>query len=252
MNKLFPLRTILILWIGLNAAVLDTNAQDTIPKKKPNYEFKYKIALNASFSEGNVSRRLVNWQNEFAYSDSTLELATNPRYVYGIQNGQNAENELYTDLILNLFPKNVLYVLGFGTVEKSNLRSIDVRQQYGGGLGLHLIRKPKNIFSITNALIYEKTDFEENQTIETFRNSTRIKGKHLLFKDKLIITHLSFFQPSLQNQKNYRWSNLVNFDIPFTKHLSFQIVFENTYESIVAEGRKNNDSRLMFGFSIKS
>jgi putative salt-induced outer membrane protein YdiY len=54
----------------------------------------------------------------------------------------------------------------------------------------------------------------------------------------------------LNDIANVRWNTLISLELPLSKWFSLRAGFENTYESVVAENRKQNDSRVTFGFSI--
>ena len=219
----------------------------TTPKKNP---FAARFYVDASLTRGNVKRDLLVSRAEFVYSGGILELNLNPRYTYGIQNEVVAERDFFTDFNFNLFHQKVLYGFGLGILETSNLRAIDIRWLAGGGVGLHLIRKPKAYFSITNALIYEETDFKAGNTIFTFRNSTRLKGNYELGNSKITLKHLIFVQPSLEQRDNYRWNMLFNLEFPIQTWLRFNLTYEESYESIVSEGRRNNDFSFRAGLVI--
>jgi Protein of unknown function, DUF481 len=222
----------------------DTSKKVIPAPSKFKKNFKYKFVTDGIAAEGKVIR------TEFLYADSTIEFGTHPRFEYGEQNGQLAEREYYTDLLTNIFPKNKFYGLIFGVAEKSNLRAINTRIQAGGGVGVHLVRTPNSQLSITNAIIYENTDFDNKTDIETVRNSIRVKGKHILIAKKLTFVHLSLYQPSLNDAENYRWSSSIALEVPFIEKIKFRMGLDNNYDNIVAEGKKNNDIRFTVGIAI--
>ena len=215
--------------------------------------FKYKIALDGTLMTGNVERKLGIFRTDIAHIDSVFEFAMSPRFAYGEQNGKLAEREYYTDLTAILFPKNKIYALAFGILEQSNLRAIQFRSQAGGGIGFHIFQKPNNLLSITNVIIHEKTDFQDDTkkpTIELARNSTRLKGKHTLVAKKLTFSHVSFLQPSITDIKNLRWNTLLTLEVPITNSFRFRVTYEQFYESNVVNNRKNSDTRLVVGLAL--
>ncbi len=222
-------------------------------KQRFNKNFKYKIALDGTLMTGNVERKLGVFRTDIAHIDSVFEFAMSPRFAYGEQNGKLAEREYYTDLTAILFPKNKVYALAFGILEQSNLRAIQFRSQAGAGIGFHIFNKPNNMLSITNVIIHEKTDFQDDtkkETIELARNSTRLKGKHTLISKKLVFSHVSFMQPSITDIKNLRWNTLLTLEVPITNILRFRVTYERFYESVVVNNRKNNDTRLVVGLAL--
>ena len=222
-------------------------------KQRFNKNFKYKIVLDGTLMTGNVERKLGVFRAEMAHIDSVFEFAMSPRVAYGEQDGKLAEREYYTDLTAILFPKNKVYMLSFGILEQSNLRAIQFRSQIGGGIGFHIFQKPNNALSVTNVIIHEKTDFQDDtkkQTIELARNSTRLKGKHTLIPKKLVFSHVTFMQPSITDIKNLRWNTLLTLEVPITSIIRFRITYERFYESVVVNNRKNSDTRLVVGFAL--
>jgi len=226
---------------------IDKASQDPLPPA-----FKTSLNLTGTLSDGNVNRQLINISSSFSYENSLMEYSFSPQYSYGIQEGDLREDDFLGTFAFNVFQQNVVYVLGFGSVQTSHLRRINFRWESGGGVGFHIIRKNNVTFSITNALIYENTDFagEETEDLETMRFSTRFKGRYKLFNEKLIITHFLFIQPSLLDRDNFRFTGNISIKLPLNKHLSFNILATDTYESVVAEGRLNNDFNIQVGLSL--
>ena len=79
-----------------------------------------------------------------------------------------------------------------------------------------------------------------------------INGKYHLFKKKMIFTHESYFQPSLSQSSNYRWQADVGIEFPIWAFLNFKINYLHTFESIVIENQKQEDTFLTFGLTLKN
>ena len=73
-----------------------------------------------------------------------------------------------------------------------------------------------------------------------------------MFKNKVILNHESYFQPSIEHSNNFRWRADVGLELPVWKFLNFKINYLQTFESIVIENQKQNDEFLTFGFTLKS
>ncbi|TAF63446.1 MAG: DUF481 domain-containing protein [Cytophagales bacterium] len=213
----------------------------------------FKVAFNSSgsVSTGNVNRLLIDNRLTMSYTDSKwIDVGLSPYYRYGEIDSLLLENELGADLAFSTPANSRVYALGFGSAETSNLRKIDYRVLGGLGAGWRIIRNDVASVSITNAFIYEETNFYELADIYTFRNSTRLKGKYNIIKDKIIFSHLFFYQPSIQDNNNYRWEISAGLEIFITKRISLLLQYRDTYESIVAEGTKNRDVAFTYGLSI--
>jgi hypothetical protein len=211
---------------------------------------KYRFVGDGNFTRGNVNRSLVVLRAEVIFSGPVINIATNPRFTYGKQNGVLAERDSYLDLFVDVFKKRKTYVFGLGALETSNLRRIDLRQMAGAGVGYRVVKSKNNDLSLTNAFLYESTNFREIATVSTIRNSFRIKGKHSVMQDKIRFNHLTFIQPALNDLSNLRWNTILSMELPLNKWVTLRTSFENSYESVVESSRKRNDSRVTFGISV--
>jgi hypothetical protein len=211
---------------------------------------KYRFIGDGNFTRGNVNRSLMVLRAEVIFSGPVINIATNPRFTYGKQNGVLAERDSYLDLFVDIFKKRKTYVFGLGVLETSNLRRIDLRQMAGAGIGYRVIKTKNNDLSLTNAILYESTNFREIATVSTIRNSFRVKGKHAVMQDKIRFNHLTFIQPALNDISNLRWNTILSVELPLNKWVTLRTSFENSYESVVESTRKRNDSRVTFGISV--
>jgi hypothetical protein len=233
-------------------AKMDSINQKKAPPVPPKPRiFKYDLSLTGSLNEGNVSRKLLAFRSEFKWTGKVVELDIHPRFAFGEQNKQLAENEPYIDAMLNFFHQKKVYAFAMTNLEASNLRGINFRWLGGLGVGWHIIRKEKVKLSLTNLILHEGTDFREANApdIILWRNSTRLKGQYNIFKNRLTFKHWLYFQPSF-TAKNFRWNGIFSLEFPIYKNIQFRVNFEDVYESIVPEGRKNTDRFLTLGLSL--
>jgi hypothetical protein len=211
---------------------------------------RYRLIGDGNFTRGNVNRSLLVLRAELLFSGPVINIATNPRFTYGKQNGVLAERDSYTDIFVDVFKKRKTYVFGLGALETSNLRKIDLRVMAGAGVGYRLLKTQNHDLSLTDAILYESTDFRELPTVTTLRNSFRIKGKHSFAKDRVRFNHITFLQPALNDFTNNRWNTILSLELPINSWVSIRTSFENSFESVVEAGRKQNDSRITFGVSV--
>jgi hypothetical protein len=211
---------------------------------------RYRLIGDGNFTRGNVNRSLMVLRAELLFSGPLISISTNPRFTYGKQNGVLAERDSYADLFFDVFKKSRTYVFGLGVLETSNLRRIDLRQMAGAGIGFRVLRGATNNLSLTNAVLYESTNFAEISTVTTARNSFRVKGKHSVLQDKIRFNHITFIQPALNDLSNLRWNTILSIELPINKWVTLRTSFENSYESVVEATRKKNDSRITFGVSV--
>lgn len=233
---------------------------DTIPLGK----LTYSLGLEGDFRRGNLQRDLytVRLALEFVPKRTWLGFYSSPRYSNGKTNGQLQEDELFVDLNGTAFyNRHDVYGLAFGVVERSNLRQINRRLYGGAGAGWRItggLRNPeaKMKVAVTNALLYEGTDFiekpgEGSRDVTVLRNSTRLRVTASWLDGRFTLANTTFFQPAL-NRPNLRANAVTQALIQLTKRLAFSLTLENSYESVVAAGRQNADHRLTFGLTLRS
>jgi hypothetical protein len=265
--RFFTLTAFLILLISVPAWPQDVKTDtlkvlpaDSVATPKPDTAImpprvlidtiRYRFIGDGNFTKGNVNRSLMVLRAELIFSGPVINVATNPRFTYGKQNGILAERDTYVDLFVDVLKKRKTYVFGLAALETSNLRRIDLRQMAGAGIGYRVIQTRAHDLSLTDALLYESTNFFEKATVSTIRNSFRIKGKHSFLSDKFRFNHLTFIQPALNDLSNLRWNTILSAELPLNKWVTLRTSFENSFESVVEAGRKRNDSRITFGISV--
>lgn len=235
-----------------NTSTIADTIPDTLQKKKFVLldTTRYRFTGDGNFARGNVNRTVMVLRAELLFNGPVISIVTNPRFTYGKQNGILAERDSYGDLFVDVFKKRRTYLFGLGILENSNLRRIDLRKMAGAGLGFRVLNTKTNNLTLTNAIVYESTNFREKATVTTARNSFRVKGKHAFLQDKIRLNHITFMQPSLSDMSNLRWNTIVSVELPLNKYVTLRTSFENFYESVVETSRKRNDSRLTFGVAI--
>lgn len=217
-------------------------------------KFRYRIAADGTYTSGNVNRALIQFSSALDFNNSKIiKFSSSPSYIYGQQNKVLAEKELFVDFRTSILHERKFYYLAFTSFEKSNLRKINDRFIGAAGVGLKLVQKDHAYISVTNVLLYEKTDFEINEKFpdrNLWRNSTRLFGEYTFHDSKLSLSHTLFLQPSI-TEKNFRWNGNLTLKYQLSKHISFRTLVENSYESIVVPGRQNNDFRWTFGIAYE-
>lgn len=212
-------------------------------------KFKYNVALTGSLNSGNLDRKLLVFRSDFSWAGKVVSLDLHPRFSFGEQNRQLAEREPYIDALVNFFHQRKFYGFMATNMEASNLRGIHLRVLGGVGLGWHMIRTEAVKLSFTNLVLYETTDFITSEDLELWRSSARLKGQYSLFKNKITLKHWFYFQPSF-TAKNFRWNGILSVEFPIYKNLQFRLNVEDVYESLVPEGRRNEDRSISLGLSF--
>jgi len=164
-------------------------------------------------------------------------------------------------LYFNTDKKVYPFILGF--VSTNFRREINLRTLTGGGATFVLLNDKEDHwlkFSVSSE--YEQTkfgetdfnedDYDGRSTIRTLRGTLWANGKYTLLKDKMILTHESYYQPSLLESNNYRWEADLGLQFPIWKYVDFKVDYRQTFESVVIENQKREDCFLTFGLLLKN
>jgi hypothetical protein len=228
----------------------ENNEKEERDSVKAHRKFKYRVALDGIMTKGNVNRSLITFRNIVTYEKNKFTINMNTYAATGSQSKSLAEEELLNNLTIHHNITKRFYLLGINTFEHSHLRGINLRWQAGGGLGFNIWKSDTNSLTISNAFLYESTDFRKIEDIRTVRNSTRLKGQHSFRHKHLLILHETFFQPSIIDISNITFRTNITISIPVSKLTSIRFTCNDSYETIIQPGKKHNDLQLTFGFSI--
>ncbi|MCS7073069.1 MAG: DUF481 domain-containing protein, partial [Bacteroidia bacterium] len=228
-------------------------SQDSTQAKKPNPFFsklKYKFVTDGMLLTGNVERFLYSTSLQLQYADSLIDFDLKPRFLYGEQTIKKDETSIRTvqerepglDFHFGLFSQKRFYGFAAGAIERSNLRNIMLRWVVGPGIGWHMVRRDNHKVNLTAATLREETDFIPENAIDykIFRGSFRLKGKHSFIQNKLIISYLVNYLPSLAFDKNVRLTSNLSIEIPVSKKVQLRGSFDYIREGVIAPGVKND------------
>jgi hypothetical protein len=224
---------------------------------------KAQLALSGVWQEGNVETQIFRAKQGLTYRPfNGWVVKSQNSYVYQAFGGTKADEDILSLNFLYLNPERRLYPQVLGFVSNNFRRAIDLRYLLGMGITYQLMEKKNQWLKFSISSEFEKTkfnqsDFNQSQyngssSISTWRGTLWINGRYALLDKKLVLTHESFLQPSLQSSDNYRWQADLGLEIPLVKYLNFKINYLHAFESIVIEGQQREDQFLTFGFSIKS
>jgi len=182
--------------------------------------------------------------------------------VYQAFGREKADEDFLSLNFLYFNPDRKIYPLTLAFVSTNFRRAIDSRYLVGAGATFQVLREEKSMlkFSLTceyeatefNQTTFNKSEFDGKESINTIRGTIWINGKYHLLGKKVILSHESYFQPSLENSENFRWRAELNLEFPVWKFLNFTINYIDTFESIVIADQVQEDRFLTFGFILKS
>jgi len=224
---------------------------------------KASLSLTGFYQGGNVETLIFRAKSDLSFKPWKNWVYKNQSsYVYQAFDKEKADEDILTLNFLYLNPERKIYPFILGFVSTNFRREIDLRYLVGAGATFQILNKNDNWLKFSISSEYEQTyfsksnfnysEYDGNQSINTFRGTFWVNGKYNLFKKKVIVNHEFYFQPSLEQSNNFRWQADVGLELPIWKFLNFKINYRHTFESIVIENQKQEDNILTFGFTLKS
>ncbi|KAB8152289.1 DUF481 domain-containing protein [Kordia sp. TARA_039_SRF] len=224
---------------------------------------KADLSLTGFWQGGNVDTFIFRAKSEVAFKPfNKWVFKTKNSYVYQEFGKEKADEDILSLNFLYLNPKKRFYPQALAFISTNFRREIDLRYLVGGGVTYQILTHKKRWLKVSLTSEYEytrfsMTDFNKDKfdgsgTINTLRGTIWINGKYHLFKDKVILSHESFFQPSIRYNNNFRWQADVGIELPIWKFLNFKVNYLHTFESVVVADQKQEDQFLTFGLTLKS
>jgi hypothetical protein len=244
---------ILIFPIFLSAQI---NESDTL-------KLKASLSLTGFYQGGNVETFIFRARTDVSFIPWKNWVFKNQNsYVYQAFGKDKADEDILSLNFLYLNPDRKIYPFVLGFVSTNFRREIDLRYLVGAGVTFQVHNKKEDWLKISISSEYENTDFSTtnfnfseyngSQSINTMRSTIWLNGKYSLFKNKMILNHESYFQPSLEEGNNYRWQADIGLEFPVWKYVNFKVNYRHTFESIVVVNQQQQDRFLTAGFTLKS
>ncbi len=226
-------------------------------------KIKANLSLTGFWQGGNVETVIFRAKSELSFVPwKKWVFKTSNSYVYQEFGKEKADEDILSLNFLYINPTKRFYPLFLGFVSTNFRREIDLRTLVGVGFSYQLYKKEKNWLKVSVSSEYEQTRFNETNfnideydgkhSINTVRGTIWLNGRYAILKDKVILSHESYYQPSLENGNNYRWRADFGVELPVWKFLNFKINYLHTSESVVIENQKRDDRFLTFGLTLKT
>ncbi|TGD79571.1 DUF481 domain-containing protein [Hymenobacter wooponensis] len=211
----------------------------------------YTGQLTGAYSRGGVSRTLLSTTHSVTFTRGQhYGLPMTGSFIYGKQDGFLKEREL----LLNATPyyyKGRFRAYALGGFEISNLRGITSRVQLGAGPGWAFYSDTLGReVSVSNLIIREKTNFRDGSSRLTTRNSARLKVSYS--RSVVTLSSITFYQPSVIDFGDYRFSNLTTLALKLPRKFSVNFSYNYTHESRVIEGRFPDNTNVTVGVAYST
>ena len=224
---------------------------------------KASLSLTGFFQKGNVQTKIFRGKVDLSLRpwDKWVFKTTNS-YVYQEFGNEKADEDILSLNFLYFNPHKKIYPQILGFVSTNFRREIELRYLMGAGVTYQMLNGENSILKVSVTSEYEQTDFAKvnfnkdeydgNETIRTLRGTIWVNGRYNLINKKIVLTHESYFQPSLESSRNYRWQADIGIELPLVKFVNFKINYIHTFESVVIENQKKEDVFLTFGLILKN
>ncbi|MBO6535012.1 MAG: DUF481 domain-containing protein [Balneolaceae bacterium] len=225
--------------------------------------FKTDLSITGFLQEGNVQTvifRAVS-NTSFKISEQIL-FKTQNSYTYQEFGKTKADEDILSLNFLYLNPLKKVYPLALGFISTNYRREIEIRYLLGAGASFRAVNNKRNRleFSITSefertrfrSTVFNRTQYNGESYISTVRGTFWMKGRYVMLKDKIILIHESYYQPSLLERDNYRWRADIGVEFSMMKNFAFKVNYLQTFESVVMVNQKRRDKFLTVGFSVSS
>ena len=221
-------------------------------------KIKADLSLTGFWQGGNVETLIFRAKSGVTYKPwKKWVVKTQNSYVYQEFGKVKADADFLSLNFLYFNPEKTIYPQLLGFLSTNFRREINARSLLGGGVTVQAYKKDKNWLKFSLTSEYEQTNFNNTNfnlneydgkdEIDTWRGTVWVSGKYYLFKDKVIVSHQSYIQPSLEESNNYRWQADFGLEFPIWKFLNFKINYLHTFESI---GTKPKTRRPVFNLWV--
>lgn len=226
-------------------------------------KIKAGINLSGFFQSGNVETTILRAKSNIVVKPlARWSFQNENSYVYQEFGKQKADTDVLSLNFVryNMTKKITPFVLSFFSTNFR--RQIDYRYLVGVGGTYNVLDSNHHLFKLSLSSEYERTNFLNSDfnvqsydgvsKVTTFRGTLWLYGKHSWFQKKVILSHETYFQPSLQERDNFRWQTDVTLEFPIWKYLSVTVNYRHAYEGIVIQNEKQQDDFLTFGLELKN
>ncbi|MFN0066953.1 MAG: YdiY family protein [Limisphaerales bacterium] len=230
------------------AAVLPLAAQETNAPAAPR-RWETTAAAGATVTAGNSDTVL------FTADVNTLRNWENDKLTAGLSGGYGEDNSEVNNEFLRAFAQynraltDRWYAYGRLDFLYDGIADIDYRFSLSPGIGYHLIKNDRTTLSAEAGpgYVWEKVGGIEDD-YPTIRFGERFTFK---INDRARLWQSFEFVPQIEDFGNYFLSGELGIEADITKRMSLRVVASNQYRSEPADGRDENDFRLVAGVGYK-
>jgi hypothetical protein len=238
----------LLLTLLLLLNLTSVKAQDSISP------WSAKFKAGGLYLQGNTNKFFGSAEGLITFRKGIVESILSASVTYGESDGIKDDNDLGVTYTFDLWYDNIWSPFVLQYTEYGFSRNIELRSQSGAGIKYTFVPFPNYKSSLSAAGIYDYTNYkniEGYSDSRTFRISVRLKTKLLLFGERFLISHVTFYQPSVKEIRDRIWNSETTLGINISEIFSFNTTYKYHYEFYTVQDRKKHDHELTFGIGIE-
>ncbi|MEN0004964.1 MAG: DUF481 domain-containing protein [Bacteroidota bacterium] len=134
----------------------------------------------------------------------------------------------------NYITTDWLTMEAFSQVQFNEVQEIKVRVLHGLGPRFQLIRNDSLQLFLGSLYMYEYEETDETEVL-VFNKDHRLSSYlscGVQLKSYLILNHVTYYQPNLQNWSDYRISTETSISVQVNKHIALSVGFELVYDTV--------------------
>ena len=252
-------------WLASNSAIAQA-AKAAEPEKQKGWESVASagVTLTRGNSETFLGTLGINSQRKWAKDEILLGAAVG----YGENTVTGARGSDPTQPGVKPVEHNTTdqYIKGFGQYNRllterfyagirldgisDNIAGIDYRFTVSPLAGYYLIKRPNTTLAVEGGpgFVFEKLNGQEADQYVTLRFAERFEHK---FSDRAKVWQSAEWLPRVENFGDYTFNFELGASAAITKSVDLRVVFQDSYRSEPASGRKNNDMKLIAGVGYR-
>ena len=211
--------------------------------------WKSSAAVGVTLTSGNSDTLMVNGSLLTGKKWDQNELAFGANFTYGEDSDQvNASsaggfgqyNRLFTERLYGFLRLDALH---------DDIAKIDYRVSLSPGIGYYLLKDDKFTLALEAGpgYVFERLDGHEQDYL-TLRFGERFTWK---INDRARLWQMFDYQPRAEEWSDYVLNAEIGIETDITKSLSLRVAAMDTYRSVPAAGREENDFKLIAGVAYK-
>lgn len=213
---------------------------------------QYSLNARGTFKEGQLNQTILSLDGNYILASQYWKTDFFTNYKYLKTNGRVGENELFSRVLISIFPKKRVFPVAGYIYYKSAFYHIRRRHTPGLGIGWRLLENQSSNIKINSWVAYDYTDFKNISGYNTFRINTFLVGNHKLIPDKLSLHYILYYLQSIEERHNYIWRIEPTLLVHISSKFSLTVNLESHYENIIAPTNTNRNSVLTVGLKFQN